>query len=204
MRKSTLLGLGCFLLVSACGGTVRAPLTASEPFGRCVGPVTIRTQSDLQSVAAACRVIDGDLRILGSDLANLDGLESVRTVRNLAILENRKLSNLRGLRGLVAAQGVALIDNPALENLKGLENVAVKEAAVVTNTGIHSLEGFGDLHAVAEIVIAGNPNLESLRGLGPVSAAVTVDIENNGAEAPHVMTPSELASARVHLARNDG
>jgi hypothetical protein len=204
MYKSKLFGFGCFLLVSACAGAVPAPRVASEPLGRCMGPVTIHSEGDLRSVAATCRVIDGDLRILGSDLANLDGLENVRSIRNLAIFENPKLTNVRGLRGLRVADGVALIDDPALESLAGLENLAVKNAAVVTNTGICSLEGLGDLHRVNEVVIAGNPHLQSLSGLGPVRAAVTVDIENNGANAPHVMTPSGLASATAQAARSDG
>jgi hypothetical protein len=199
-----LLGIG-FLLVSACGGAVRTPIVAGEPAaGRCVGPVTIRSQSDLRSVAATCRVIDGDLRILGSGLSNLDGLERVHSVQYLNIFENPKLSNVRGLRGLIAARGVAFIDNPALASLEGLENVAVTEAAVITNTGIRSLEGLGDVHALREIVVAGNPNLEDIRALRKASAAVTVDIENNGAAVPQVLTPSELVATTSLALQGDG
>jgi hypothetical protein len=204
MHKSKLFGLGCFILVSACGGAVPSRVVANEHVSRCSGPVTIQNRSDLRSVAATCQIIDGDLRILGSDLTSLDGLERVRSVQSLAIFENPKLENLRGLRGLVSARAVALIDNPVLESLAGLDNVTVKDAAVVTNTAIRTLVGLGDVHAVGEVVIAGNPNLESLRGLGPVSGALTVDIENNGAAAPHIMTPSELASATAEAARGDG
>jgi hypothetical protein len=44
----------------------------------CQGPITIRSQADLDSVSELCSTIDGPLRIVGTDITNLRRLGRLR------------------------------------------------------------------------------------------------------------------------------
>jgi hypothetical protein len=197
MKHSVLLGLlGC-LLASACGASApRAPITAGGGvMARCEGPVTIQKQGDVRGIAATCGAIDGDLRVLGSDVTNLDGLEHLRSVRYLVVAGNPKLENVRGLRGLVAARGVTFMDNPALTSLEGLDGLSTLDAAVIANNGIRSLQGLGELRSAREVVVAGNPRLEDLSALSATAVVGALDVENNGTRAPSVAPAAAVSAA---------
>lgn len=198
MKHSALLGLLTSFIVSACGATTRAPESATnEIAGRCSGPVTVRTQSDVRSIGTMCRSIDGDLRVLGANVTNLDGLEGLRSVSYVVIAENPHLQNVRGLRGLISARGITVMDNPELQSLEGLEHVAPREGVVIANTAIGSVRGLGDLRQTREVVIAGNARLDSLAGLPALGDSTVLDVENNGAGAASLVTRPEPNVAMV-------
>src|SRR5262245_13725194 len=113
MKHSTLFGLLGSLMISACATAAHAPRASVDVAVRCTGPVTIQRQADVRAVAATCGAIDGDLRVVGTDITNLDGLENIHSVSYLVIAENPRLENVRGLRGLVSVRGITLMDNPA-------------------------------------------------------------------------------------------
>ena len=141
MKHSTLSGLLGALLISACTGAAHAPRASSDVAVRCTGPITIQRQSDVRAVATTCRSIDGDLRIVGTDVTNLDGLENIRSVEYLVIAKNPKLENIRGLRGLVSARSITLTENPSLGSLEGLEGVEVREASVLASAHAAPTDG---------------------------------------------------------------
>lgn len=132
MKHSTLFGLLGSLTISACASAAHAPRASVDIAVRCTGPVTIQRQADVRAVATTCGAIEGDLRVVGTDVTNLDGLEHIRSVSYLVIAENPRLENVRGLRGLVSVRGITLMNNPALTSLEGLEGVQVKQAGTST------------------------------------------------------------------------
>ena len=98
--------LGC-LAVSACASSQAPAAMPADVFasGDCQGPVTIAREADVHSVGRLCKVIDGDLRIVGTALTTLDGLGGVQSVRHLVIRNNPRLTSIAGLRGVHASTG---------------------------------------------------------------------------------------------------
>jgi hypothetical protein len=206
MKNSILLGLVGSLMVTACGASGHASHVASASDGRfvCMGPITVRSQADVHSVAESCRAIDGDLLVVGTNVTSLDGLQGIHSVRYLVVAQNPKLRSVQGLGGLVSARGITFMDNPALESFSGLEGLAVTEAAVIANNGIRTLRGLGDLRSAREIVITGNPNLETSSGLAPFEAYQTVEVERNGANLARPQAPRSVSSTGAMVTQGDG
>lgn len=61
--------------------------------------------------------IGGALGVIGSSVANLDGLESILTLGSVYILENDLLTDLDGLANVTEAGGITIEGNPALANV---------------------------------------------------------------------------------------
>jgi hypothetical protein len=101
--------------------------------------VTIARKADLTSVGRWCASIDGDLRIVETDLTNVDGLDHLQSVRNLIVLNNANLASLEGLRGLRAATGVTLMGNPSLRSLDGLDGLSKLRDIMIVESGVTSL-----------------------------------------------------------------
>ena len=129
MKKLCGFGLlGC-LAVSACASSQAPAASPSEAFaaGHCQGPVTITRQADVGSVGRLCKVIDGDLRIVGTTLTTLDGLGGVQSVHHLVIRNNPRLTSITGLRAVHASTGVTLMDNPLLAGVRGNAGTTLSE-----------------------------------------------------------------------------
>jgi hypothetical protein len=187
--------VGC-LVASVCAGSeaTRAARAVDEVVERhCSGPVTIARQSDVRSVGAFCNVIDGDLRIAGTDVTSLDGLEGVRSVRNLVVINNPKLASLHGLSGLRDARAITVMGNPVLTTLSGLEGLATLDAAVVANNGLTTLRGLDGLRSATDLVVVGNPALTNLAAIDHVEASVSREITGNGASAEAASRLAERA-----------
>jgi len=131
--------LGCFAS-SACASPPppQTAATVSRSARSCQGPVTIARRADLTSVGRWCATIDGDLRIVETDLTNLDGLDHIQSVRNLIVLNNANLASLEGLRGLRAAVGVTLMGNPSLKSLDGLDGLSKLRDIMIVESGVTS------------------------------------------------------------------
>jgi hypothetical protein len=177
--------VGC-LMASVSAGSTPPRMSEAEgaaPERHCAGPVTITRQSDVTSVGAFCQVIDGDLRIAGTDVTNLDALEGLRSVRYLVVVNNPKLESVTGLRGLRSARGVNFIENPALRSLEGLSGITEVDAAVMTSNGITSLHGLEGLRVARDVVIVGNRELRHMDGINGLHTVEHMEIAGNGAAA---------------------
>lgn len=177
--------VGC-LVASVSAGSTPARLSSGGSAGperHCAGPVTITKQSDVSSVGSFCEVIDGDLRIAGTDVTNLDALSGLRSVRYLVVVDNPKLESVAGLRGLRSARGVNFIENPALRNLEGLSGITQLEAAVITSNGITSLNGLEGLRVAQDVVIVGNRALKRMDGISGLHSVSHLEIADNGSAA---------------------
>lgn len=108
-----------------------------------------------------CNDLQGDVKISGSDVASLEGLNQLTTVGGgLEINFNDVLSNLSGLENLrYVGENFELMGNDFLTGAQGIEN----------------LGSTGDL-----LIIGGNPVLEDLTGfIGLTRVGGTLDIEGN-------------------------
>lgn len=131
------------------------------------GDVTISTTADLAQLSGKC-VIEGDL-IIKSDLANLDGLISLRHVTgNLNISENSNLESMAALNNLKTIDGYLWIaDNPKLKQIRGLHQLIKTSGLIIErNALLASISGFKSLRIVSTslVAITDNDNLKSITG----------------------------------------
>jgi cysteine-rich repeat protein len=136
--------------------------------------------------------ITGVLRIEGTELANLDGLECISSVGALQIMGNPLLTRIEGLIGLrritgeatetTCCMGVAMpmpydvqvqseiSDNRALTDLNGLRNLtSVKGTLTIsTNDVLTDIHGLGALTDIDHLTISSNNALVALDGLNDI------------------------------------
>ena len=165
--------------------------SAPEAVPVCTGSVDVRSPGDLAALDG-CERLDGDLRITGASVADLSGLEDLRSVRYL-VIAGTGLRDLSGLSGLRAAEGITVTGNPVLASLRGLESVRQLDGLVLEdNAALTTVDGLAGLERADAVVIVRNPRLESLAGL---SALVQV----RELEICPVSNPALAAAERARL-----
>lgn len=125
---------------------------------------------DFQTNFPNCTVIEGDVRILGNDITNLDGLSNIISINgHFDIWMNPSLTNLLGLSSLTYIGDFLFIkDNPILGSFTGLNNLITIDGSlgVEMNTQITSFEGFESLTTIGGYFdITLNENLQNFSGL---------------------------------------
>jgi hypothetical protein len=172
------------------------------------GPISLATSSDFdQLMGVAC--IDGDLVIVGSDLAALPALPDLVVVTgNVVIAGNSALQTLDGLTSLAEvgkryvvqgndalvdisalgslrrfSGGIGIIGNDALVDLSGLESFVTIDGGlqIANNGGLTSLHGLENLVAGTHdgILIRSNNSLTSVAALAQLRSAVLLEISGN-------------------------
>jgi hypothetical protein len=118
---------------------------------------------------AGCTGLRGSLRFGDTQLANVDGLEELRTVAGtINFFRNPKLLNVAGLRNLESVGDDFFIhNNPVLADVKGLANLRAVggELAIHSDLVLETLAGLERLESVGALNVSGNPELRSLEGL---------------------------------------
>lgn len=135
--------------------------------------VLIQTIGDLQTLAGIT-FLKGNLRIVESDLTNLDGLESLLCIGgSLEISGNPTLANLDGLSNLTQIGNAIRIGpkdsspNTALQNIDGLGNVAHlgTHLWITMNPLITDIDALSRITSADNVVILANESLENIDGL---------------------------------------
>ncbi len=98
-----------------------------------------------------CNTILGPVEIYGTDINNLQGLGSIRTIKGgFLIMDNNLLPNLYGLDHLDSIYGgLAIVSNDILTSLEGLRNLKSIGGSlqVVWNHSLKSLSGIDKIDA---------------------------------------------------------
>lgn len=124
--------------------------------------ITFTTQTQIDSFQITnpnCTEIEGDVKIYGGNITNLNGLNVLTSIGGDLIIGdsynggNPSLTSLTGLNNVTSIGGaLSIMDNDVLINLTGLENLFVIEEGLLIGT-INIQGSFG------------NPSLTSLNGL---------------------------------------
>jgi hypothetical protein len=117
-----------------------------------------------------CTEIEGDVKISGDDIINLNGLEIITSIGgSLMIYSNQFLKDLNGLNNLTLINGDLWIDeNDSLTNLIGLENLShiYGLLRIGFNHSLSSLQGINNLTSVSDqLLIFDNHALLDINGL---------------------------------------
>jgi hypothetical protein len=117
-----------------------------------------------------CTEIEGEVKISGDDIINLDGLEIINSIGgSLKIYSNPFLKDLNGLNNLTLINGDLWIDeNDSLINLTGLENLSQIYGLlrIGFNHSLSSLQGINNLTSISgHFLIFDNHALLDINGL---------------------------------------
>jgi hypothetical protein len=188
----------------ACTATVDRPATAAVAPVEC--PAATLDSAAAVASYAACDSVEGDLRIVGTDLSDLTALQRLRSVSGtLEISSNPELETLSGLERLSSVQGLEIRGNIALSSLRGLEGLERMERLVIERNGLHDTAGLSNLRQVGDLAVVGNAKLISLHGLRHVSQARTVRVQHNPLLCGHFGLLPELKSVdRLIIRSNRG
>lgn len=116
---------------------------------------SLQTEIDnFQANYPNCTEIEGEVKISGEDIVNLNGLEIITSIGgSLMIYSNPLLKDLNGLNNLTLINGDLWIDeNDSLTNLIGLENVTHINGLlrIGFNHSLSSLQGINNLTSVTD------------------------------------------------------
>lgn len=135
-----------------------------------------------------CTVIEGDVRVQGTDITNLKGLNVLTSIKGgMYIVFNDSLISFSGLENLTSVGGdVTLFYNRRVTNLSGLDNLTSIGSSLgigynmnlVSLTGLENLTTLGRIYSGiynGTLTIEYNENLMSLLSLQSIEGA---SIEN--------------------------
>ena len=116
-----------------------------------------------------CTIIDGDVKISGDDIVNLNGLSMLKSIKgNFDILKSNSLTTLSGLDNLNSIGNLLVQGNFNLNNLSGIQNLTSisSNIQISYNDALTSLTGLENIKIIGNnLIINGNFELKDLDGL---------------------------------------
>lgn len=153
---------------------------------QCTQPtVYLQSQSAVNSfkVGYGCEVFEGRLVIWGEDITNLDSLHLIREIGDLEIRQNTLLTDLDGLSSLKTIRNGFYIGwNPVLSSMNGIEQLETIGAnlSFENNLALTTLQGLDNLKLVGgRLWLSRNHALLSLNGLNLVDSIGEINIDEN-------------------------
>ncbi len=157
-----------------------------------------------------CTEIEGDVKIKGNDITNLNGLNVLTSIGGyLKIHQNNSLTNLVGMNNLILIRGkLDIWNNDTLTSLTGLENLASIGGyfEVQFNNALTSLMGLDNLTSIeGYLSIWNNEDLTSLSGLenlDSIGGYLKIEL-NNSLTSIAGLENVTLIGADLIISRND-
>lgn len=137
------------------------------------GPAT--DISDLSPLSGLME-IKGSVRIVRSQLKNLQGLDKLKTVEGpVQISSNPELVNIQGLEALTSMKGrLTISGHPLLENIDLFSNVqGINELYLVNNSKLVEVNLMQEVEVIHYLNISGNESLETVKGLEKLTEVQT-------------------------------
>jgi hypothetical protein len=192
-----------FLLI-ACALSASVTLNSAQAAVSCT-PETINLETQVevdnfQTDHGPCDHVVGDLHLLSSQAANLDGLSALETIDgDLLITANSKLEDVDGFSALKNIGGRLRISfNEKLLNVDGLAGLTKIEhdLEILDNNSLANLDGFSGIVSIGwNIIVSFNDVLTDVDGL---SSLVEVDQIVSFTQNPQLTNVDGLA-ALVHV-----
>jgi len=184
-----------------------ADLAALVGFEEISGNLSI--SGNIPNIAAldSLTTVGGNLTISNGDaLTSMTGLNNVTAVGGNLVITNDILTSLEGLNSLRTAKEVR-ITSAALTSLTGLDSLesVEKDFKIEGNENLTSLDGVEALTSVGEqIYITSNPALTSVAGLGGLTANDDyININDNNALAAITGLEALTTVGTLNIAHND-
>lgn len=166
-----------------------------------------------------CKEIQGDLRILGTNLTNFNDLNRLTKITGYLCIGcpdgrgnhigNANLTSLRGLENLTSVGSLTIDNNDRLNSLQGLNNLtdingtgAYGAMYIDNNNNLTSLSGLDNLTTVRGIHIKNNA-ITNLNSLSKVTLTGWLSISNNSSLTSLQGLNSLSVTAYITINNND-
>ncbi len=125
--------------------------------------------------------IGTDIRIIGNDLSNLDGLTKLNEIKgNLELTNNFKLSDINVFANVFSIKELR-IKNNNLTDLSGFSGLKDAGAIILNNCDITNLNDLSNLTSLANrLVLYNNKNLENISGISNAIGKNIIQLEIGG------------------------
>jgi len=181
--------IGGLKVLSGNGGGCTETDILAGTYCNCDGDIYLYSQEDVDKFASiGCSEIGGTLRVRGSDITNLNGLEGLTLIGAfLNISNNAVLSDINGLSSLTSVGGDLIIENnAAIMNIDGLSSLTSVGGwlEIIGNESLKNINGLSALSSyITKLNIVDNPDLNNIDGLSGLSAVGKewILIKNNDA-----------------------
>ncbi len=121
-----------------------------------------------------CEELNGQVRIIGNDIINLNGLNSITSINGSLIVSETSLSSLEGLEAIDAISGYFdIVLNNNLISVDGLDNLKFigQDLDIIQNHLLENFEGFNSLTTVGSFLrFWYNSKLKSISGFSNLSS----------------------------------
>ena len=176
------------------------------------GTLLIQRNASLANIRGlkTLATVNDDIRIGGNaELLNVDGLESLKKLRFVALQDNRSLADINGLRNLTELSGFQLDQSEAIKEISALSNLKTcQNIDISRNNALLNLEGLSNIETITgQLVVYSNPKLVDMSGLEKLHTARTISIGSNeaminlkGLDNLKVITESAFS---LGISRND-
>lgn len=141
------------------------------------GGIAFYSQTEVNNFRAnypGCTVIEGDVRISGGGITNLDSLKGLTAIGGQLFMENLGITSLGGLSNLTHVGGdFTLYNINKINNLSGLENLSSLTGGldITANDNLVNLIGLSGLDSIGQFLfIRENQKLLSLNGADNLKA----------------------------------
>ena len=133
----------------------------------CPGDITLSSQTEVDAWPG-CTIVEGTLRIQGSDITDLSPLATLQKVRGALFFQNNtSLVSIAGMENVDSVEALLFIDNPLLEGigeLGGLTQTGIASIVILRNHSLQSIGVFNNFTSADNIEILENDGLQSITG----------------------------------------
>ena len=171
-------------------------LTSLADFGELPAAATLTIQTcdglvDLTGLNMLRNV--NSLQLIDSiGITSLKGLDSLQSANTLYIDGLTALSSLQGAPQLRELGHLTLLNSPKIADLRGLDGLTrVSQMSARSNAGLHNLQGLEHLEQLSIVELEANSSLKSLQGLPALDTFMGVTLTDN----PQLTSLQGLASA---------
>ena len=151
----------------------------------------LRSQAEVDAFPQDCDDVQGDVRVEGADITNLDGLSGIINIGGSLFIENNPaLPSLEGLLSLLTVgtadlrTGFLVIrNNPIITQLEGLHNLraSLNRLEIAANRSLADLDALGAFagEVRGRLEISSNDRLANINGLANITSLGLLLVEDN-------------------------
>ncbi len=144
--------------------------------------ITFTTQEQIDNFQInypGCVEIEGHVRILGSDIENLNGLGVLSEIGGRLMVDSTQLTNFQGLNSLTSiGYNLEITRNLSLDHLNGLDALtAIGGKIFVSFSGVQNFLGMPQIASIGglEIYFTGTESFDGLQGISAIDGNLSLE-----------------------------
>ncbi len=148
------------------------------------------------------RQIDGDLRIIGTSISSLQGLDNLQACEQLLISDNASLEDVSAISSLQSVGHLTIAGNSKIRDITAIRNIAQMESLTIGGFGLTRLVFPPKVEELDLLVISNCPKLQDVSAMRGVTLK-GLTISNTGLRNLQGLEGLQHASFSIFLLGNN-